>query len=110
MKSKFAQHLIENQHSIDSIDNVMDIIHITNKGKMLDTIEKFYIYRETKLNNQINDKLTVKPNVIFETLVGQGHHRGILFTRNPQSTTWLQFRQGSDYVHTKAETQRIQPM
>jgi hypothetical protein len=33
------------------------------------TIEKFYIYRGTKLNNQINDKLTVKPNVVFETLV-----------------------------------------
>jgi hypothetical protein len=47
----------------------MDIIHITNKGQMMDTIEKFYIYRETKLNNQINDKLTVKPNVIFEILV-----------------------------------------
>ena len=87
MKSKFAQHLIENQHSIDSIDNVMDIIHITNKGKMLDTIEKFYIYRETKLNNQINDKLTVKPNVIFETLIRQDPHRGIPFTHNPKSTT-----------------------
>jgi len=29
----------------------MGIIHITNKGKMMDTIEKFYIYRETKLSN-----------------------------------------------------------
>jgi hypothetical protein len=29
---------------------------------MMNTIEKYYIYRKTKLNNQINDKLTVKPN------------------------------------------------
>ena len=42
----------------------MDIIHITSKGKMMYTIEKFYIHQETKLNNQINDKLTVKPNII----------------------------------------------
>ena len=68
MKSKFAQHLLENQHHIDSIDNIVDILHINNKEKM-DTIEKFYIYRETKLNSQINDKLTVKAKVIFETLV-----------------------------------------
>ena len=52
-KSKFA-HLLENQHLIDSVDKIMDIIHITRKGKMMDTIEKLYIYQETKLN-QISD-------------------------------------------------------
>jgi len=36
---------------------------------MLDTMEKFYIYKETRINNQIYDKCTVKPNVIFETLI-----------------------------------------
>jgi len=92
MKSKFVQHLLENQHHIDSIDNIMGILNITNKGKMMDTIEKFYIYRETKLNNQINDKLTVKPNAIFETLVRQDPHRGIPAAHNPQSTTQPQFR------------------
>jgi len=86
MKSKFAQHLLENQHHIDSIDNIVDILHINNKEKM-DTIEKFYIYRETKLNSQINDKLTVKAKVIFETLVWQDPHRKISAARNPQSTT-----------------------
>jgi len=43
---------------------------------MMDTIEKFYVYRETKLNNQINEKLTVKLNVIFETIAQQDPHRG----------------------------------
>jgi hypothetical protein len=51
------------------MEEVMDIIHITNKGKMIDTLERFYIYREIISNNQINDKLTVKPNAIFETIV-----------------------------------------
>ena len=54
---------------------------------MMDTIEKFYIYRETKLSNQINDKLTVKPNVIFETVVRQGPHRGIPSTNCTMSST-----------------------
>jgi hypothetical protein len=83
-KSKFSQHLLEKQHSIDKMKKNMDILHITNKGQMKDTIEKYYICRETKLNDQINDKLTVKPNVIFETIVRHDPHRGLLTTHNPQ--------------------------
>jgi len=44
----------------------------------MDTLENFYIFRETKLNNQINEKLTVKPNIIFGTMVQKDPHRGLL--------------------------------
>jgi len=47
----------------------MDTIHVTSKGRLMDTLEKFYIFREMKLSNQINDKLTVKPNMIFDVIV-----------------------------------------
>ena len=33
---------------------------------MLNTLEKFYIYKETSISNQINDKCMVKPNVIYD--------------------------------------------
>jgi hypothetical protein len=80
-KSKFAQHLLDKQHSMDKMENTTDIIHITSNGKMMDTIEKYYIYRETKLNNQINDDLTVQPNIILETFV---RHRGLCNAYNQQ--------------------------
>ena len=80
-KSKFATHLLDNRHAIDSMENIMETTHITNKGKMMDTIEKFYIYRETKIDNQINDRLTIKSNVIFETVVQEDKHRGIITTQ-----------------------------
>jgi hypothetical protein len=35
----------------------------------MDTMERFHIYKETHANNQINDKNTTKPNIIFETIV-----------------------------------------
>jgi hypothetical protein len=54
----------------------MGTIHITNKGRLMDTLEKFYIFRETKLDNQINDKLAVRPNITFETIVQKDPHRG----------------------------------
>jgi len=42
------------------MENVMDVIYTTNKGRFLDTskMERFYIYKETRNNNQINDKKT----------------------------------------------------
>ena len=55
----------------------MSTIHITSKGRLMNTMKKFYIFRETKLDNQINDKLAVIPNVIFETIVQKDPHRGI---------------------------------
>jgi hypothetical protein len=47
------------------MENIMHIIHITSKGKKMDTLEKLYIYRETEANNQINEKLTVQNNAVF---------------------------------------------
>jgi hypothetical protein len=54
-KSKFMQHL-HNEHSTGPTENIMDIVHTTSKGRMLYNMEKFYIYKETKINNQVNDK------------------------------------------------------
>lgn len=75
-KSKFAQHLLDNKHSIGSMENIMEILHITRKRKMMNTLERFHIYNETKLDNQINDKCTVKPNIIFDTIIQRNANRG----------------------------------
>jgi len=76
-KSNFAQHLLENGHNIGTIEHIMSTINVTNKGRLMDTLQKFYTFRETKLDNQINDKLAVRPNIIFGTIVQKDPHRGI---------------------------------
>jgi len=68
-KSKFAAHLLESHHSIGNINDIMDIIYITQKGHTMDTIERYYIYNETKKGTQINFKNTVKPNRIYEAIL-----------------------------------------
>jgi phosphopentomutase len=70
-KSKYAQHLVDNKHAIGRMEDIMEIVHITKKGKMMDTLEGFHIYKETKAGNQINDRMTVKENTIFETVIHQ---------------------------------------
>ena len=42
---------------------IMSTIHITNKGRLMDTLEKIYIFREAKLDNQTDDKLAIRPNI-----------------------------------------------
>jgi len=59
------------------MDNIMENLHTTRKGRMMDTLERFYISRETKINNQINDRQTIKPNILFETIVQKDPHRGL---------------------------------
>jgi hypothetical protein len=74
-KSKFAQHLIDTKHPTGTMEVMKDVIHITRKGRMMNAQESFHIYKETKNNNQINDKLTVRENAIFETTVQEDPYR-----------------------------------
>lgn len=68
-KSNFVKHLLENRHSFNSIENSMDILHTTSNGKMLNSMEIFYIYRETKNNSQMNDRPIKAPNIIFDIIL-----------------------------------------
>ena len=76
-KSKFAQHLLDNRHSLGPMEDIMEILHIKKKGKMVDTLENFYIYKETRMDNRITDKDTMKQNILFDTIIrinsGRGH-------------------------------------
>jgi len=82
-KSKFALHLLENKHPIGPMESIMETVHVTNKVRMMDTLERYYIFLEIKLNNNINDKLTIKHNIMFETIVHTDPHRWLPVTYNP---------------------------
>ena len=75
-RSKFAQHLVDNKHAIGKMEDIMEVVHVTKKGKMMDTLEGFHIYKETKAGNQINDRLTVRENAIFQTIVQEDPYKG----------------------------------
>ena len=47
----------------------MEVLYTVKKGKMIDTLEKFHMYKETKLDNQINDRNIVTRNILFDTII-----------------------------------------
>jgi hypothetical protein len=52
--------VLENDHSIGSVDNILVAVHVSTKGPHLDTLEKFYVLGEIKKRNQtINARLAV---------------------------------------------------
>jgi hypothetical protein len=59
------------------MEDTMVILHTTTKGRMLNTLEKFDIYGETKNNNQINDRHTVTPNAIFDAVLLNSNDRAL---------------------------------
>jgi hypothetical protein len=69
----------------------MDILHITNKVDMIYTPEKFHMYNETKIDNQINYICTVRPNIVSDTLKEGSHHYNSHYLHNlVQSHTTIQ--------------------
>jgi hypothetical protein len=50
------------------MQDIMEILHVTKKGGIMNTLEKFHIYNEIKLDSQINDKHMIKSNIIFDTV------------------------------------------
>ena len=65
--------MLDEGHDFGPMEDIMDVIQYANKGKFMDTIEIFHIYELTSKGSQINDKLTIQRNPIFETVVHLQH-------------------------------------
>ena len=58
------------------MEDIMEILHTTKKGGMMNILERLNIYNKTKLDNRIKDKCAIKSNVIFETIIQRNSSRG----------------------------------
>jgi hypothetical protein len=67
--SKFAQHILDTTHEYDNIENTLEVLYIGRKGRMLDTQERFHIYKISKSQLHLNDKLAETTNPIFDAIL-----------------------------------------
>jgi hypothetical protein len=65
----FAKHLVQHQHTLLPIEDCLTILHHQKKGRMLNTMEQFHIYKAAKTGNHLNDQYTYTHNAIFETVL-----------------------------------------
>jgi hypothetical protein len=64
----YAQHtsILNNTHEYGNIQDAMDILQITQKGRLMDTIKKYYIYKANREGITLNGTHTNNKNPIFE--------------------------------------------
>jgi hypothetical protein len=66
--SGYSNHILNTGHKYGTITDTMDIIRTHRKGKHLNTLEKYYIYKVNRDNFQMNDTNTDTHNPIFKAL------------------------------------------
>jgi hypothetical protein len=64
-RSKFDQHILDTAHNHDTIEQTMEIPYIERKGKVLNALESYHIYRLTTQKLQMNEALTDTYNPIY---------------------------------------------
>jgi hypothetical protein len=47
----------------------MDILKVVQKGKWLDVLERFYIYKAGKQKHIMNEQYSTEHNILFELLM-----------------------------------------
>jgi hypothetical protein len=61
--------VLELNHSPGTPEQTMTILYTAKKGRILNTIEKHYNIEEAHHDNQLNDRVTVTPNIKFYTII-----------------------------------------
>jgi hypothetical protein len=53
--SKYAQHILNTTHNYDTMQKLMNTLHVEQKRQMFDTLQNYYIHAITKQGLQMNE-------------------------------------------------------
>jgi len=67
--SNYAKHALELSYSFGPIQERVQIIQYQAKGAHLNTVERYFIYKEFFNNSHLNDDSNIAPNKIFDALL-----------------------------------------
>lgn len=69
-RSKFAEHLVNENHNVISYNDNLSILHKCNKGHVMNVLENFEIYKAFKNSPKdvLNEKLNFGSNILFDRM------------------------------------------
>jgi hypothetical protein len=47
----------------------MQVLHLQKKGPQFSTMVRYFAHKEATSDNQLNEKYTIYPNIIFDTIL-----------------------------------------
>jgi hypothetical protein len=84
---------LDTTHNHDIVEQTMEILHIERKGKMLNALESYHIYKLAEQRLQMNEAVTDNYNPIYDVLIKTNSntrnptHFSIFYPPPPPSTT-----------------------
>jgi hypothetical protein len=51
------------------MEGIMQVLYFQKKGAHLNNTERFYVHKGASFDDQLNDKRTIFPNIIFDTIL-----------------------------------------
>jgi hypothetical protein len=66
--SGYSNHMLNMGHTYGSMADTMKVLKTEKKGKHLNTLEKYHIYKTSKEGLQMNDTYIETHNSIFEVI------------------------------------------
>jgi hypothetical protein len=61
--------MLQYKHEYDTIEKTLDVLKVVQKGKQLDVLERFYIYKVSRQKHIMNEQYITDQNVLFEMLL-----------------------------------------
>jgi hypothetical protein len=66
--SGYSNHILNTGHAYGTMTDTMDVIRNGRKGRHLNTLEKYNIYKISKTNTKLNDTYNEMQNPIFQEI------------------------------------------
>jgi hypothetical protein len=66
--SGYSNHMLNTGHTYGNIADTMKVLKTEKKGKHLNTLEKYHIYKTSKEGLQMNDTYIDTHNTIFKVI------------------------------------------
>jgi len=67
--SNYAKQALEHLHPFGPIQDTMQVLQNQRKWTHLNTIERFFFYKEFSINNYLNDEFNITQNRNLEALL-----------------------------------------
>jgi hypothetical protein len=65
---RYSNHILSMGHTYGTITDTVDIIRMGRKGRHLNTLERYHIYKINRNNLRMNDTYIKTHNPIFQTV------------------------------------------
>jgi hypothetical protein len=95
-----SQHVLDNSHSFGQLEDVMYIILIRKTRRHVNTIERFYVYQETKNENKLSKIFRQYKKIVLRLSESTTSRLIIIIKKKTHKKTYVYLEQSVSLIKT----------